>query len=152
MKVVLNAAHRIKTGDKGQIAFAITDSDRYALTGLLRHVEKEKKAKQYRVTIEPVRRPRTTGKNSQNAYFNGACQTIAQETGNDFADVKLYCKRKAMALGYPWKTDADDHPLYSLIDGEPIPQSEADASVEECRLLIEAAQMLAAELGILLPE
>lgn len=150
--VTLPAAYRVKTGDPERIAFRVSDNDRQALVTLLSYVERRKNSKQYRVTIEPVKRPRSTGRNSQNTYINGACQAIAQETGNDFADVKLYVKRKAMRRGYPAKTDAEGNAILSLIDGEPIPQSESDATVEEAKILIEEVQQLAAELSIRLPE
>ena len=42
-------------------------------------------------------------------------------------------------LAYPYKT----------IGGKIIPQRERDCSIEECSKLIEAAQMLAADLGII---
>lgn len=145
------AAYRIKTGDQTVISFRVTDHDRPQLARIIKHVEREKNVQQYRVTIEPVKRPRTTGKHSQNTYINGAIALIAGETGNDIADVKLYVKRRAMRRGYPAKTDDSGHTLISLVDGEPIPQSESEATVEEAKILIEEVQQLAAELDILLP-
>ena len=72
------------------------------------------------VTLQPPKRPRTTGENSQNHLLNG--KMIAVEN-----------------LAYPFKT----------IGGKIIPQRERECSVEECSKLIEAAQMLAADLGII---
>jgi len=150
--VTLPAATRLKTGSPDRIEFRVQSVERAPLVRLIKRVEQDNHARQYRVTIEPVKRLRTTGRNSQNTYINGAIQAIAEDTGNDFADVKLYIKRKAMRRGYPAKTTEDGEVVTSLIDGEPVPVSEADATVDEAKILIEEVQQLAAELGILLPE
>ena len=92
------------------------------------------------VTIQPPRKPRTTGENSQNHLLNGIIVQICEETGNDYDSVKDAVKMIAVEqLAYPYKT----------IGGKIIPQRERDCSVEECSKLIEAAQMLAADLGII---
>ena len=92
------------------------------------------------VTIQPPKRPRTTGKDSQNHLLNGIIVQICEETGNDYDSVKDAVKMIAVEqLAYPYKT----------IGGKIIPQRERDCSVEECSKLIEAAQMLAADLGII---
>lgn len=92
------------------------------------------------VTLQPPKRPRTTGKDSQNHLLNGIIVQICEETGNDYDSVKDAVKMIAVEqLAYPYKT----------IGGKIIPQRERDCSVEECSKLIEAAQMLAADLGII---
>lgn len=92
------------------------------------------------VTLQPPKRPRTTGKDSQNHLLNGIIMQICNETGNDYDSVKDAVKMIAVEqLAYPYKT----------IGGKIIPQRERDCSVEECSKLIEAAQMLAADLGII---
>lgn len=92
------------------------------------------------VTLQPPKRPRTTGKDSQNHLLNGIIMQICNETGNDYDSVKDAIKMIAVEqLAYPYKT----------IGGKIIPQRERDCSVEECSKLIEAAQMLAADLGII---
>ena len=92
------------------------------------------------VTIQPPKRPRTTGKDSQNHLLNGIIVQICEETGNDYDSVKDAVKMIAVEqLAYPYKT----------IGGKIIPQRERDCSIEECSKLIEAAQMLAADLGII---
>jgi hypothetical protein len=95
------------------------------------------------VSIGKPRRPRSTGPYSQNHHLNGHCQAIAMETGQDYETVKREVKRMAVSMGYPppeeWR-------------GETVYKSEADCTVEECGLLIDAAHLLAAELGILLRE
>ena len=92
------------------------------------------------VTIQPPRKPRTTGENSQNHLLNGIIVQICEETGNDYDSVKDAVKMIAVEqLAYPYKT----------IGGKIIPQRERECSIEECSKLIEAAQMLAADLGII---
>ena len=92
------------------------------------------------VTLQPPKRPRTTGKDSQNHLLNGIIVQICEETGNDYDSVKDAVKMIAVEqFAYPYKT----------IGGRLIPQRERDCSVEECSKLIEAAQMLAADLGII---
>lgn len=92
------------------------------------------------VTMQPPKRPRSTGKDSQNHLLNGIIVQICEETGNDYDSVKDAVKMIAVEqLAYPFKT----------IGGKIIPQRERDCSVEECSKLIEAAQMLAADLGII---
>ena len=92
------------------------------------------------VTLQPPKRPRTTGKGSQNHLLNGIIVQICEETGNDYDSVKDAVKMIAVEqFAYPYKT----------IGGRIIPQRERECSVEECSKLIEAAQMLAADLGII---
>ena len=92
------------------------------------------------VTMQPPKRPRTTGKDSQNHLLNGIIVQICEETGNDYDSVKDAVKMIAVEqLAYPYKT----------IGGKIIPQRERECSIEECSKLIEAAQMLAADLGII---
>ena len=92
------------------------------------------------VTMQPPKRPRSTGKDSQNHLLNGIIVQICEETGNDYDSVKDAVKMIAVEqLAYPYKT----------IGGKIIPQRERECSVEECSKLIEAAQMLAADLGII---
>ena len=95
------------------------------------------------VTMQPPKRPRTTGKDSQNHHLNGHIMQICAETENDYDAVKDAVKMLAVStMGYPYKT----------IGGQIVPQRERDASVDECALLIEAAHILAADLGIILQE
>ena len=102
--------------------------------------------------ISTPRKPRSTGEKSQCNHFNGHVRDICEDTGNEFADVKLYLKRRAFKRGYPFmRNDAGDI-VFSLNDGEPLPRSEADATIEEAATLIEEAHELAGELGIILTE
>lgn len=95
------------------------------------------------VTLQPPKRPRTTGEHSQNRHLNSHIMQICNETGNDFDSVKDAVKMLAVEnMGYPYKT----------IAGRIVPQRERECSTTECALLIEAAHILAADLGIILQE
>ena len=95
------------------------------------------------LTIQPPRKPRTTGEHSQNHHLNGHIMQICNETGNDYDTVKDAVKQLAVEqMGYPYKT----------IGGRIVPQRERECSTDECALLIEAAHVLAADLGIILQE
>lgn len=95
------------------------------------------------VTLQPPKRPRTTGEDSQNHHLNGHIMQICNETGNDYESVKNAVKMIAVEnMGYP----------YNTIGGHVIPQREGDCSTDECAKLIEAAHLLAADLGIILQE
>lgn len=95
------------------------------------------------ITMQPPKRPRTTGKDSQNHHLNGHIMQICNETGNDYETVKTAIKMLAVEnMGYPYKT----------IAGQIVPQRESDSSTDECAKLIEAAHMLAADLEIILQE
>ena len=95
------------------------------------------------ITMQPPKRPRSTGKDSQNHHLNGHIMQICNETGNDYETVKTAIKMLAVEnMGYPYKT----------IAGQIVPQRESDSSTDECAKLIEAAHILAAELEIILQE
>jgi hypothetical protein len=85
---------------------------------------------------------RTTGPFSQNHAINGAIAQIATETGNDFDTVKLWCKRQAIAEGYP----------FDSFQGVMIPWSEARLDTVQAAKFIETIHRLAAELNIRLRE
>ena len=95
------------------------------------------------VTMQPPKRPRTTGEGSQNHHLNGHIMQICNETGNSY-DVIKYCVKMIAVeqMGYPYKT----------IAGHIVPQPESESSTDECALLIEAAHILAADLEIILQE
>lgn len=95
------------------------------------------------VTLQPPKKPRTTGEGSQNHHLNGHIMQICNETCNSYAAVKDEVKRIAVeTMGYP----------YEIINGHIHPKGESDSSTDECALLIEAAHVLAADLGIILQE
>lgn len=94
------------------------------------------------VELSKPHKPRTTGHDSQNHRANSHIQQIAEETGNDFDTVKMYCKHKAIPRGYPFSTIGD----------VVVPWSEKRLDTVQCGYLIESINQLAAELGIALKE
>ena len=95
------------------------------------------------VTIQLPKKPRTTGAHSQNHHLNGHIMQICNETGQDYDAVKYCVKMIAVEqMGYPYSEMAD-HIL---------PKPEHESSTDECAKLIEAAHILAADLGIILQE
>ena len=95
------------------------------------------------VTLQPPKKPRTTGEGSQNHHLNGHIMQICNETCAGYSAVKDEIKRIAVEdMGYP----------YEIINGHIHPKGESDSSTDECALLIEAAHVLAADLGIILQE
>ena len=89
-----------------------------------------------------VRKLRSTGDRSQNHHINSHIQAIAQDTGNDFDTIKLWCKREAISEGYPFET----------FRGVRVPWSETRLDTLQAGILIETIHRLAAELNIRLVE
>jgi len=110
---------------------------------MLRQELARKRVSQAFVKLGKPRKPRTTGELSQNHHLNGDIAQIAVETGDEFDDVKMEIKRRAIKRGYPFRTDSF---------GNVVPQSEADCSTTECAMLIEEAHDVAAFLNIKLRE
>lgn len=95
------------------------------------------------LTLQPPKRPRTTGKGSQNHHLNGHIIQICNETGNSYDAIKYCVKMLAVEeMGYP----------YEIIDGHIWPKAEHESSTDECAKLIEAAHVWAAHQGIILQE
>ena len=95
------------------------------------------------LTIQPPKKPRTTGAHSQNHHLNGHIMQICNETGNSYDAIKYCVKMLAVEeMGYPYET----------VDGHICPQSESNCSTDECAKLIEAAHVWAAHHGIILQE
>lgn len=94
------------------------------------------------VTLEPPKRPRSTGPKSQNNRAHGFMRQIANWTGNSFAAVEAACKLRALDEGYPVEKAL----------GQWVAKSQADLTVEECAAFIATIERLAAEEGIPLRE
>lgn len=129
---------------KGHLAFALPDNDgaREAIGRELARC-RDKHNDYVLVTLQPPKRPRTTGDGSQNHHLNGHIMQICGETGNDYDTVKNAVKQIAVEnMGYPFRE----------IAGRIVPFGERESSTDECAKLIEAAHVLAADLGIILQE
>ena len=128
----------------GHIAFDLPQ-DAGAREAIRRELErcKDKNNDYVLVTMQPPKHRRTTGEHSQNHHLNGHIMQICNETCNSYAAVKDEVKRIAVeTMGYP----------YEIVNGHIHPKGESDSSTDECALLIEAAHVLAADLGIILQE
>ncbi len=110
---------------------------------IIREWLKLHKVNQLYVKIGKVRKPRTTGKKSQSHHFNGHVQQMANYAGDYFDDMKRSIKIKAIAKGYPYKTNAF---------GKAVPISESEASTVECAYLIDTCHEVASFLGCTLKE
>jgi hypothetical protein len=122
----------------------ITFPDSYmdALFALQEKMDKKRVTQVY-VKLGMPRKPRTTGDQSQSHHLNGHIQQIAQYTGDDFDDVKMEIKRRAISKGYPFRTDSF---------GNVVPESEANSSTVECGYLIDTAHEVASFLNVKLRE
>lgn len=128
----------------GHLAFELPQ-DAGAREAIRRELEKcrDKNNDFVLLTMQPPKRPRTTGKDSQNHHLNGHIMQICNETGNTYDAIKYCVKMLAVEeMGYP----------YELIDGHIWPMPESQSSTDECAKLIEAAHVWAAHHGIILQE
>ena len=128
----------------GHIAFDLPQ-DAGAREAIRRELERcrDKNNDYVLVTLQPPKQPRTTGAYSQNHHLNGHIMQICNNTGSSYNAVKDEIKRIATEeMGYP----------YEEINGHIYPIGESESSTDECALLIEAAHVLAADLGIILQE
>lgn len=128
----------------GHIAFDLPQ-DAGAREAIRRELERcrDKNNDYVLITMQPPKRPRTTGEGSQNHHLNGHIMQICNETGNTYDAIKYCVKMLAVEeMGYP----------YELIDGHIWPKPERESSTDECAKLIEAAHVWAAHHGIILQE
>ena len=97
-----------------------------------------------RLEMSPPYKSRSTQVGGQNRHIWGHLQQIAQETGNDVADVEDYIKQKATRRGYPVHENK--------LTGEIKPVSMTGINTVEAGYLIEELHQLASELDIILDE
>jgi len=141
--VELNCDYKRLT-DKGSMVICLKipkayEQDMLFLTQHKRVVE----TSQLHTRIAPPRKPRSTGPFSQSHHFNGHVQQMCLHTGDTFDDLKMHVKRIAVGMGYPYHTDSF---------GDMVPNSESEASTDECAILIEAVHMIASDIGVILRE
>ena len=134
----------VKVRDKGRMVICLRIPKAYEQDVLfLTQHKRVEKTSQLHVRIAIPRKPRSTGPFSQSHHFNGHIQQICIHTGDSFDDCKMHVKREAVGMGYPMHTDSF---------GNMVPNSESEASTDECAILIEAAHMVASDLGVILRE
>lgn len=122
---------------------APNESVRAMLKGLV-DLCREKYSGYMRVDMSPPYPARTTGRGSQNSHIWGHIQQIAEYTGYEIDDVEDMAKRKAVSMGYPYRTNS--------ITGEIVPYSMKDINTQEAGYLIDVLHQWAAELEITLDE
>ena len=128
----------------GTLLLSVSDYGvRAMLKGLVELCEK-KYGSYIKLEMSPPYKPRSTGRGSQNSHIWGHIQQIANFTGYDIDDVEEYAKIKAVALGYPYKTNP--------LTGEIRPASMKTINTVEAGYLIDVLHRLAAELEINLDE
>lgn len=130
--------------ERGRIAFELPENEA-ARDAIRRELTKcrDRNNDYVLLTMQQPKKPRTTGAGSQNHHLNGHILQICNETGNDYEAVKYCVKMLAVEqMGYPSR----------LVAGHVLPLPESKSSTDECAKLIEAAHVLAAELGIVLQE
>ncbi|ADK81629.1 hypothetical protein [Sediminispirochaeta smaragdinae] len=151
--IIIPAAERIKTGERGLVSFKVGEAFEQYLVHLFRYQEIERRspAPYYWLAIDVPHRPRTTGHGSQNHHINGHCQQISVETGQPFGDVKRLAKQFAVTMGYPILEDESGEPILDLW-GDIQGISETQCSTEDASILIEAIHQIAAEMEIELIE
>lgn len=139
--MTLTKAARIKTGTHLSICFEVPEELRAVYAAMI-----EKAAKvgdRYDVEIAPTKRRRSTGDGSQNHHLFGHRDQLAILQGVRPSLMGEYIKIRAAAeLNYPTIKLGD----------EILPQSEAEASVDEESLLIDMAHIIGSELHVSLYE
>jgi hypothetical protein len=136
--------------EKGYIKFELPYEDylRNKLTYVLGEC-KEKHGDFVKITLEAPCRKRTL---TQNAKLHAMISELADFTGDEFEHLKYELKVLAIRRGYPVKTNNRGDPMFSEIDGRPIPKSTAEVTSQELSYLIEEIRQQAAEMGVYLNE
>ena len=127
--------------EKGQISFELPND--IASQEAIRHELtkcKEKHNDFVLVTLEPPKKPRTTGEGSQNNLFWKLVQLICNVTGDTPEAIEADLKEKAIAKGYPYHV--------SKITGRPVGESMTKVSTVEMSYLIDTAYEVCAFLEI----
>lgn len=103
------------------------------------------------VMLSPPKKPKSTGRFSQNNHFKGHVRQISVETQNDFHTTEHAILLRALEHGYPHDVDNDGNIKFDL-RGDLVPLSTSEASGEDFKILIETVHVVAAELQIRLVE
>jgi hypothetical protein len=100
------------------------------------------------ITVIPKPRERTL---KENAYLHVLLKRLAIISRTELEQAKEYIKSRAVAIGYPPKLDETGKPIW-LEDGGVMGKDSSEATVEECRLLIETCHIVASEWGVSLDD
>jgi hypothetical protein len=98
---------------------------------------------EFELELMPPFKHRSTGYKSQNHRINGFVMQLANHTGYSFDELKYWIKQQSMSEGYPSKYAPN---------GDLMPISESEASVQDAIILIGTIERIAAELNFVLKE
>jgi hypothetical protein len=90
--------------------------------------------------VNEAPRRRSTGPLSQNHHLNGHLAQIARMSGNDFEDVKVAVKLRAIKRGFPEPKTIRSHGM--MIQRL---KSESELTPAECAMLIDETHQIADE-------
>jgi len=128
----------------GLVTFSVSDFGVRAMLSNLFELCWGKYGGYVKLELSPPYKPRTTTVGGQNRHIWGHIQQIAQETGNELADVEEAIKERALKRGYPRKINQ--------LTGRIKPASMTTINTVEAGYLIDELHQLAAELEITLDE
>jgi hypothetical protein len=92
--------------------------------------------------VAELKKPYNSRTNQQNKMFWAIVQMIAEDTGADLDDIETEVKKRAIRRGYPYEVNK--------LTNEPKPVSMSTVNTVEIGYLIDEAEQLAAELGIVI--
>lgn len=99
---------------------------------------------------EPPKKPRSTGRFSQNNHFKGHVRQISVEEHMSFETTEQGILHRALEHGYPHDVDMSGSMKTFL--GMPVPLPTSQASSDDYKILIETVHLVADELNIRLVE
>ena len=92
--------------------------------------------------VAELKKPYNSRTNQQNKMFWAIVQMIAEDTGADLDDVETEVKKRAIRRGYPYEVNR--------LTNEPKPVSMSTVNTVEMGYLIDEAEQLAAEQGVII--
>ena len=135
-------AEWIRTGKPDAVTFRVPADYRQPLIVVLKRCA-EKASGYATLTIEPPKRPRTTGPRSQNSALWGWCSDIAEQLDYTDEQVKAAMCRMAVSEGYPTTLS---------IDGVEEPMPTRRASTEQLSVVLSVIVRFADEHSLYLTE
>lgn len=136
---------KVEKRPNGMLYAAPPHGDAALLRDIVLQEAAEKHGGHVTIRISTPRRPRSK---AQQGLLHDWLQDIAKETGNDLNHVKMAMKIMAMSEGWPAAKKPDGSPIIDLVTGNPMPISEAGATVEQEKILMNVVQRFAAEYQI----
>ena len=133
---------RIRTCNKREhiLELETTENPVFALIGDVVDFCNKKHGGYIQIEVSPPYKKRTTGELSQNNLIWRLITLIANETGNELADVEAAAKERAVKRGYPYRVNQ--------ITGRITPLSMTEINTLEAGYLIDELHALCAEMDI----